>query len=143
MKDSIQKEHQFHHSIEEVWDAISKAEEISKWFIQADFKAEKGYQYTFSHTNEETNACTTITGEVLEANPVYKLVYTWVVDGTDTRTTVTWNLAKNEKGTLLRLEHTGISNYPGETAVKMFESFDGGWNNCISELEKFLNSVHA
>ena len=46
MKDVITKERVFNHSIDTVWNAISKAEEISTWFIKADFKAEKGYEYT-------------------------------------------------------------------------------------------------
>ncbi|MCI5056661.1 MAG: SRPBCC domain-containing protein [Flavobacteriales bacterium] len=141
MKDLIQKEHQFSHPIGDVWNAISKAEEISKWFIPADFKAEPGYAYKFSHTDENSGNCTNITGKVLEANPVNRLVYTWMVEGMDIETTVTWNLEENDKGTLLTLEHSGISNFPGETAVKMFESFDGGWNNCIVELDKYLKEL--
>ena len=90
MNDVISKEKVFNHPIQKVWDAISKAEEISTWFIQADFKAEKGYQYTFtSEPNEK--GCTVISGTVKEANP-YLLVYTWIVADTKTETTVTWKL---------------------------------------------------
>ena len=53
MKDVIKKEHVFNHPIDKVWDAISRAEEISIWFIKADFKAEKGYQYTFTASEEK------------------------------------------------------------------------------------------
>ena len=141
MQDIIQKEHVFNHPIDLVWKAISEAEEISTWFIKANFKAEKGYKYTFSHTDESTGDCTDITGEVLEATPVYKLVYTWVVPGTGVDTTVSWQLEETTEGTKLLLEHSGISQYPGETAVKMFNSFSGGWDNCIVELSKFLEPV--
>jgi len=47
MKDVIIKEQMLNHSIDKVWNAISKQEEISTWFINADFKAEPGYKYTF------------------------------------------------------------------------------------------------
>lgn len=141
MKDVITKEHVFKQSIEKVWSAISVGEEISAWFIKADFKAEKGYQYTFMATNEE--GCTSITGEIKESTP-YTLSYTWIVDGTTAITTVTWKLEPIVGGTKLYLEHSGIANYGGETAVKMFESFDGGWTNCINLLEEYTNStVHA
>ncbi len=136
MNNVIKKEHEFNHSIDKVWNAISKAEEISTWFIKADFKAEKGYKYTFtSEPNEK--GCTTISGEVKESSP-YTLIYTWIVADTETETTVTWKLEPTENGTKLYLEHSDISNYEGETAVAMFESFNGGWDNCISGLTTYL-----
>ncbi len=141
MKDVIIKEHIFNHSIDKVWDAISKAEEISTWFISADFRAEPGFRYTF--TAGEEKGCTQITGVVKEANP-YTLIYTWVVQDTDTETTVKWVLNKVENGTKLYLEHSGISNYPGDTAVTMFGHFGAGWDNCVSELSKYLTKeLHA
>ncbi|WP_298900659.1 SRPBCC domain-containing protein [uncultured Psychroserpens sp.] len=136
MKDSITKEKLFSHPIEKVWDAISKAEEISTWFIKADFKAEEGYQYTFT-SEPNDKGCTTISGTVKEAHP-YVLAYTWIVADTKVETTVTWTLESTTEGTKLHLEHSGISNYGGETAVAMFESFNGGWDNCIDGLLTYL-----
>lgn len=133
--DKIEKQHQFKQPIEQVWNAISQSEEISEWFIQADFKAEVGYKYTFTHEK------TKIVGEVLKANPVFELVYTWIVSGTETITTVSWVLKENENGTLLTLEHSGISNYPGDTAVVMFNNFKGGWDACVNNLEKYLSEI--
>ncbi len=142
MNDIISKEHIFSHPIDKVWSAITKEEEISSWFIKADFKAKPGYRYTFTAPEEQN--CTQITGEVKKANP-YILIYTWVVANTDTETTVKWELEKTEEGgTRLYLEHSGISNYPGDTAVNMFNSFNGGWDNCVSELKEYLKQiVHA
>ena len=141
MKDVITKEHVFPHGIDTVWNAISRAEEISAWFIQADFKAEKGYRYTFTASAEHNN--TKITGVVKEADP-YTLVYTWIVQNTDTETTVKWLLEPVEEGTRLVLEHSGISGYPEKSAVNMFNSFNEGWSNCIKELIAYLkNTVHA
>ncbi len=135
MKDQITKEHLFPHPISKVWNAISNAKELSTWFIKADFKAEKGYQYTF--TASEENGCTQITGEVKQADP-YTLVYTWIVAKTNVETTVTWKLQETDAGTQLYLEHSGISGYGGETAIEMFNSFSGGWTNCVDQLESYL-----
>ena len=141
MKDSIVKEHLFNHPIRKVWDAISKAEEISTWFIQADFKATPGYKYTF--TSPPENNCTQITGEVKSADP-FILIYTWVVQDTNTETTVKWVLKEVDEGTQLYLEHSGISGYPGDTAVQMFNSFNGGWDNCVNGLSNYLTeTIHA
>ena len=140
MKDQIIKEQLFNHPIEKIWKAISIGEEISTWFIPADFKAEKGYHYTF---NAEGGECSAISGEVLEADP-YTLSYTWIVTDSPARTVVTWKLSKVEAGTLLYLEHSGISNYEGDTAIEMFTSFNGGWDNCLNGLVAHLkNEVHA
>lgn len=141
MKDIIRKEHTFNHPINKVWNAISKADEISAWFIKADFKAEPGYNYTFTASEKEN--CTQITGVVKEATP-YTLVYTWIVANTKAETTVRWILEETINGTRLLLEHSGILNYDGETAVGMFASFDKGWENCIAELAGYLKQeVHA
>lgn len=139
MKDVITKEHVFNHAIDKVWNAITKSEEISAWFIQADFKAEKGYKYTFTAEPNE-KGCTVISGEVKNASP-YLLVYTWIVGDTKTETTVSWALETTTNGTKLTLEHSGISDYGGETAVAMFENFNGGWTNCINGLENYLKEL--
>jgi uncharacterized protein YndB with AHSA1/START domain len=135
MQNTITKEAFIEAPIAHVWNAISNAEEISKWFIKADFKAEPGYHYTF--TASEEHNCTQITGEVKEATP-YSLIYTWVVQNTTTETTVKWKLEEKNGGTHLHLEHSGISSYPGDSAAAMFTSFDSGWTNCISELKGYV-----
>ena len=138
MKDVITKEALFSHPIDKVWSAITIAEEISTWFIKADFKAKKGYHYTF--TSSEEHGCVPITGIIKQADP-YTLVYTWIVENTNVETTVKWELESTENGTKLFLEHSGISNYGGETAVAMFNSFNGGWTNCINELTAYLKDL--
>jgi uncharacterized protein YndB with AHSA1/START domain len=139
MKDVITKEHVFDHTIDKVWHAITQAEEISAWFIKADFKAEKGYKYTFTAEPNE-KGCTVISGEVKSASP-YLLVYTWIVGDTKTETTVSWALESTSNGTKLTLKHSGISNYGGETAIAMFESFGDGWSNCLNSLENYLKEL--
>ena len=139
MKDVIKKEQLFNHPIDAIWNAITKSEEISTWFIKADFKAEKGYQYTFTAEPNE-KGCTVISGEIKNANP-YILIYTWIVGDTSVETTVKWELEAVNGGTKLYLEHSGISNYAGDTAVAMFESFNGGWDNCINELSAYLKEL--
>lgn len=137
MKDIIRKEHQYQAKISDVWNAITIAEEISDWFIKADFKAEVGYSYTFTHES------TVISGKVLEVDPVYNLAYTWDVGGTGVSTTVKWQLQENEQGTLVTLIHSGISNYQtDEMITKMFTGFSTGWDSCIVNLEKYLKEAH-
>jgi uncharacterized protein YndB with AHSA1/START domain len=147
MQDKITKEKFYPHKIEDVWRAISSAEEISAWFLKADFKAEPGYNYTLTHeTIKEDGDCTTmvVRGTILKAEPVHHLVYTWIVDDV-TETTVSWTLQEKEGGTLIILEHHGISHYPSkELATNMFNSFSGGWERCLNDLEKHMKSqIHV
>ncbi len=134
MRDTIIKEKVLNHPIDSVWNAITNANEISNWFLEADFKAEVGYHYTFNSKEDE---CSAIIGEVKSASP-YTLIYTWIVKDTPIETTVKWILEPTNKGTKLYLEHSGIANYSGDTAIAMFESFNGGWDNCINGLIHYL-----
>ncbi len=135
MNEEIVKEKVFKQSIDRVWKAITEAEQISKWFIHADFKAEAGYQYTFTATEE--HGSTQIKGRVLEADP-YTLKYTWCTGDAPIETTVTWTLQQQGEDTLLTLTHTGISQY-GDSAAEVFGHFDKGWDACLSVLPNYLN----
>ncbi|MEO9485771.1 MAG: SRPBCC domain-containing protein [Ekhidna sp.] len=137
MKDALTKEKTFAHSIDKVWKAITEGEEISKWFIQADFKAEVGYEYTF--TAAEEHGGTIIKGKVLSATP-YTLEYSWRVGDTEIDTIVSWQLEESADGTKLMLEHSGISNFPEEAATEMLGHFDKGWDMCISGLTEYLTN---
>ncbi|GAA0720924.1 hypothetical protein GCM10009430_21620 [Aquimarina litoralis] len=141
MKDQIIKERILKHPIDKIWNAITKQEEISNWFLPADFKAEVGYNYTFNSPDKEN--CEPIIGIIQRATP-YTLIYTWKIEGTDVDTTVKWNLTETSEGTKLVLEHSGISNYAGTTAIEMYTSFNGGWDNCLTGLLNYLiQEVHA
>jgi uncharacterized protein YndB with AHSA1/START domain len=131
MADKIKLERFYNHPIQTVWAAISEVDAISDWFIQADFKPQVGYQYTFTH---ET---TTVRGTVLEVNDPNKLVYTWIVGNTTAVTEVSWSLSPKGSGTQLVLEHDGFDNYQ-ESAVAMFDSSVQGWQAVAEALEKYL-----
>lgn len=137
MKDVLTKQHQFAQPIAKVWAAITEQDQISKWFMPCDFKAQPGYRYSLISSGDD--ACERIYGNVITVNPVNELVYSWIVVGTETETIVSWNLEEKDGGTLLTLEHSGISKYPNQdTAIKMFESFTDGWGKCITHLDRFV-----
>ncbi len=140
MNDVITKERLLNHSIDKVWNAITNAQELSTWFVRANFKAEVGSTYTFNALDDSEN-CSTITGEVISANP-YVLAYTWIVkDVPEVVTKVTWTLETTNEGTKLHLEHSGISNYNGDTAITWFNNFNGGWDHCMDSLDNYLKEL--
>jgi len=140
MQDQVTREIELEHPIDTVWKAITNSDDISEWFMKTDFKAEVGAKYTY-HSDAED--CEPIHGIVKSADP-YELVYTWIVEGTEVETLVTWTLEDQGSSTKLRLTHAGISNYGAEMASKMFESYGGGWDNCFEGLTKHLSAeVHV
>ncbi len=136
MQDFIKKEITFAKDIDTVWNAISKQEEINEWFVNADFKAEPGYEYTFTSKGED---CSQINGVVKKASP-YHLSYTWVVQNTSVETLVDWKLEKVTEGTKLIIEHTGISKYEESMAIQLFEGFSKGWIKCVTDLTSYLSN---
>ncbi|MEQ9186357.1 MAG: SRPBCC domain-containing protein [Cryomorphaceae bacterium] len=134
-RDKVTRQRAYSAPIEQVWLAISTGEQISAWFIQADFEARVGYRYTFTHED------TKIIGEVLEVKPMHHLVYTWEIEGTGIPTTVKWTLEETAKVTVVTVEHSGIEAYPtDEKVIAMFEDYSGGWANCFNQLEKYLSA---
>jgi len=133
MKNIIKIEKFYDYPIQRVWHAISDARAISEWFIEADFKAEVGYQYKFKHES------TIVTGQVLEANPPTELIYTWKVGEMEVVTTVKWLLEAQNHGTLLLLEHAGFENYEDVVTVEeMFKASTTGWNSVVNQLQGYL-----
>ncbi|NND72211.1 MAG: SRPBCC domain-containing protein [Rhodothermales bacterium] len=129
--DIIVLQHFYNHPVETVWQAITDQDAISSWFIKAVFKPEVGSDYTFTHES------TTISGTVLIADRPHQLQYTWIVGDSGVETIVTWTLVPTDAGTEIKLVHSGIDAY-GDSAMKMFESFNQGWAHCASELEAYL-----
>lgn len=140
MKDVLVKEKEFSHSIDKVWKAITEGEEISKWFINADFKPEIGYEYTFTATEEHGG--TQIKGKVLSVTP-YHLQYTWRVGDTGLDTTVSWKLEESNGTTKLVLEHSGMSKFPEQAATEMLGHFEKGWIACFDGLTKYFNNENS
>jgi uncharacterized protein YndB with AHSA1/START domain len=136
MTDSLKKERTFQQPIEKVWKAISRGEEISKWFIQADFKPEVGYEYTFTATEEHGG--TRIRGKVLQASP-YDIKYTWIVGDGQGETLVHWHLEEMNDSTKLVLTHSGMAQFPEASAIEMMGHFDAGWEACFATLAQYIN----
>jgi uncharacterized protein YndB with AHSA1/START domain len=72
-------------------------------------------------------------GEYLEIDPPRLLVHSWVASWTgDVKTTVRWELELINKGTLLRIRHSGFSAHP-----EIAESYRG-WPRMLGWLQAYL-----
>lgn len=123
---------QFSSSINNVWSALTKSDLVAKWTWANDFKPVLGYSFKFQgEPNEWWNG--TISGEVLEVEEPYKLVYTWKV-GSEAHV-VTWTLRKmTDESTLVHLEQTGITDKP-----EVLEGFKSGQLELTSKLKKLVD----
>ncbi|GAB5417393.1 MAG: hypothetical protein Crog4KO_29750 [Crocinitomicaceae bacterium] len=134
-KDVIAKNQWFNHPIQKVWEAITNTEQVSKWLVPTNFKAEVGFQYALHDPKAE---CNVVTGTVLKASP-YTLVYSWINETVkDVETLITWELTEENGGTRLSMTHSGISNYSKAQMNDMIDSYSSGWIRCFDNLNELL-----
>jgi uncharacterized protein YndB with AHSA1/START domain len=76
-----------------------------------------------------------VTGEFLEVDPPRLLSYTWIASWTgDVKTTVQWELAPTNQGTLVRIRHSGLAAHP-----EVAQSYRG-WPRMLGWLQTFLET---
>ena len=111
-----------------VWNSLSSAERISKWFLPVSGELRKGGQFQF-----EGNAG----GTILECEPESKVDLTWEFGGMVSWVTIT--LKQAEEGTKFTLQHSAEVdderwNTYGPGAVGM------GWESGLYGLQKYLHT---
>ena len=124
------------HAPEIIWKALTAGDLIGRWLLMTPtgFEAVKGKRFTF-----QTKAAGAWDGviqcEVLDVVAQQRLVYSWkgghggnVGYGSPLDTVVTWTLSKVERGTRLRLVHSGFVLPKNETA---YTNMSGGWNKVV------------
>lgn len=144
MQSELKFEKFLNHSINDVWNAISKGEAISEWWSKADFKPETGYEYKVQFPSNP-NWDGIIFGKVLEVKPPHRLVYTFNNAGkfgVNYDMNVIWQLEEKNGGTLLTLIHQDFDKLPADVQ-KHLESINGGWTHFLNVLEEYMSKVHA
>jgi len=129
----------FPHAPETIWKALTTSELIGRWIemTPTGFEPVKGRHFTF-----QTRAAGAWDGvihcQVLEAMPNERLVYAWkgghegnVGYGAPLDTVVTWTLSRVERGTRLRLVHSGFVAPRNDTA---FKGMSDGWRKIVPRI---------
>jgi uncharacterized protein YndB with AHSA1/START domain len=124
------------HGPEAIWKALTTGELIARWLqmTPTGFEAVKGKHFTY-----QTTAAGAWDGvircEVLEAVPYQRLVYSWkgghesnIGYGSLLDTVVTWTLQKIDRGTRLRMVHSGFVLPRNDGAYK---NMSGGWKKVV------------
>jgi uncharacterized protein YndB with AHSA1/START domain len=126
----------FPHRPEAIWKALTTGALIARWLqmTPTGFEAVKGNRFTY-----QTTAAGPWDGiihcEVLDAVPQQRMVYSWkgghesnVGYGSLLDTVVTWTLHEIERGTRLRMVHSGFVLPRNERA---YTNMSGGWNKVV------------
>jgi uncharacterized protein YndB with AHSA1/START domain len=119
------------HAPEAIWKVLTTGELIGRWLmVPTGFEPVVGKHFTYQ-TKPAGNWDGTIHCKVLEAVPNQRLVYAWkgghdanVGYGSVLDTVVTWTLSRVDKGTRLRLVHSGFVMPQNESALKIMGE---GW----------------
>jgi uncharacterized protein YndB with AHSA1/START domain len=115
----------YRHPPEKVWRALTEPEAIARWLMPNDFAARVGHRFQL-RTRPQPGWSGIVNGEVLEADPPRRLVYTWQNENVDT--VVAFTLTPTGGGTNLRLEHSG---FRGFRAVMVSFMLGSGWKGIV------------
>jgi uncharacterized protein YndB with AHSA1/START domain len=129
-----------------VFQALTKSDELSRWFSSPDcplkfwkMDARSGGHYHYA-TQKGTVVVNGVSefdcqGEILEYDPPRLLVYTWVANWHDEksrRTVVRWELTPTKTGTQVKVQHSGLAQ---EQAAR--KDYSGGWPGVLEMLKNF------
>lgn len=110
------------HAQDKVWRALTQSELMADWLMPNDFEPVAGKPFTL-RTDPTPHWNGIVTGEVLEVQPMSRLVYKWY------DMTIVMTLTPEDGGVLLRLEQSGFANDQAYAGAQY------GWTNFLNRLE--------
>ncbi len=139
--DSVIVEEKYSASPENVWKALTDKEAMKKWYFDLpEFRAEVGFEFSFTGIG--------VKGEqyhhncmITEVIPSKKLQYSWQYDAIDGNSLVTFELFPEAAGTRVKLTHSGLDSFPGDTSDLAAGNFHKGWNDLLhTNLKQYLTT---
>lgn len=130
----ISKEVVIDAPVAKVWKHITDPTKIAGWLMPNDFAPVEGWPFTMSCDEQGSFSC--VAKEVVSEK---KLVYTLTSARIKAETTVTITLTPENRGTRVRLVHTGWDALP-PADQGIADAFDQGWE---SKLKTLLEQVVA
>jgi len=126
--------------IAKVYDAITTAEELDKWFTTGAFiDRRSGGEIRFRWTNERsliTEGIIEDGGPILEVERPNKFIFQWHPDNNTYVTTVELTFEQTEKGTIVRVKEKGFHNTTeGRDA---FMACATGWGEALTLLKFYI-----
>jgi uncharacterized protein YndB with AHSA1/START domain len=138
-QDAIISEIEIAAPAERVFQALVDPDQVLLWWGQAgvyqctEFQADVRPGGTWRGAGIGPSGRFEVAGQYLEVSRPRLLVHTWIASWTgDSETTVRWELAPTAKGTMLRLQHSGLAAHPG-----IGESYRG-WPRMLGWIQALL-----
>jgi len=141
MKNVIKHQFFFPHSVERVWEYLTKSDLMEQWLMKNTFEPVVGHEFQFT-----TKPIPSLDFDgifyckVLEIVPFKKLSYTWkggrAKDDITLDSLVVWKLESSEKGTNVFLEHIGFDH---EENLAFYQGMTDGWLKNLQKIEARLN----
>ncbi len=131
-------EQEYNASVEKVWNALTRKEEMKEWYFDiAEFEPKIGFQFQFWGGDEHQqylHLC-----EVTEVVQNNKIAYTWRYREYEVTTVVRFELFPEAGKTRLRLTHENVGGFPQDNPAFSIESFTEGWNYILgTSLKEYL-----
>jgi uncharacterized protein YndB with AHSA1/START domain len=145
MKRMIKYNWFFEQTPETVWKYLTTPELIAQWLMNNDFELILGRKFMFKiNPLPALNFDGNVFCEILEIDPLKKLVYSWKCGEGDGKinldSIVTWMLFPKKGGTELILEHTGVED---ERNTLLFQGMEKGWDqNVRIKMGNLFNIQH-
>ena len=142
--DQIERETVIHAPVERVWELITDAEHVGRWFgdAGAEIDLRPGGEMVIRWNDHGTSRA-----RVVDVDPVTRFSYRWApfkdpageepAEGNSTL--VEFTLAPAEDGTLLRVVESGFASLAtsDEQREKNHASNTGGWRQELDELREY------
>ena len=132
----------FNTSIGNVWNAITKLDQMKQWFFENidAFKPEVGFETQFVVQVDDRKY--PHLWKLIEVIPLKKISYNWRYDGYPGDSIVTFELFEQDNQTKLRLIHEVFESFPDDIPEFTRENTVEGWNYFIKKsLKEYLEKV--
>lgn len=115
-----------------VWDHLTRADLLGKWFHPASSDLVEGQPYTLLSQKDGDRMCW---GTVEKLSPKDHMRWSFTVGPLNgTMTTVDWRLTTAPGGTQLSLEHSGLPE--GAEGYGLVLALDKGWHGFLGNLHE-------
>jgi uncharacterized protein YndB with AHSA1/START domain len=131
-----------------VWDALTKAEHLARWFgTGAEVDLRPGGRISFEWEQYQDQA----PGEIEEVDRPRRFVFRWHPFGhlrdlevdPSLRTRVEFDLEEHPEGTRLRVRESGFASLPEAIAARSRGDNTSGWDAELAELREYVEGPMA
>lgn len=117
-----------HAPVSKVWEIISTAQGMRRWFMPSDLEATEGHEFILEAGPFGQSPC-----KVIEVKPEHKLSFRWGKDWT-----LTFELEEQPEGTQFTLIHSGwdadqLTEF-GQAHAIVRERMEQGWAGIVQKL---------